>query len=63
LGSLDELSDLFDVKVISFDGANDLFDLFGFGMGEVLGYGKLLEDSCRGDGEGVFDGAGIFYVL
>ena len=55
LGGLDELSDLFDVEVISFDGADDLFDLFRLGMGEVFSRRKSLENGRGGYGEGVFE--------
>lgn len=59
LGGLDQCSDLFDVKIIPFDGADDLFDLFRFCLGEVFSCGKSLENGRGGYGEGVFE-SGLF---
>jgi hypothetical protein len=56
LSGFDELSNLFDVEVISFDRADDFFNLFGFSLGEVFGGRKFLEDGQGGYGEGVFEG-------
>ena len=56
---LDEFFDLLDVEIISLDGADNFFNLFGFGLGQVFGCRKFLEDSCRSDGEGVFE-RGLF---
>ena len=56
MGGLDELFDLFDVEVISLDGANDFFNLFGFGLSEIFSGRKLLENGHGSYGEGVFEG-------
>jgi len=56
LSGLDELSDLFDVEVIALDGANDFFNLFGFGLSEIFGGRKPLENGHGSYGEGVFEG-------
>ncbi len=54
LRSFDESFDLLEMQVVSWDGADDFFDLFGLGLRQVFGCRKFLEDSCRGGGEGVF---------
>jgi hypothetical protein len=56
LSGLDELSDLFDVEIIALDGADDFFNLFGFGLSEIFSSRKPLENSHGSYGEGVSEG-------
>jgi hypothetical protein len=56
LSDLDELSDLFDVEIIALDGADDFFNLFGFGLSEIFGGREPLENGHGSYGEGVLEG-------